>query len=129
MPMDSGEKKTLIESFIRAYNNFDVDGMVSLMHRDCVFRNVSGGQVNASTTGIEQFRELAEASKAMFSSRHQEVTGYREDGDAAVVDIAFEAVLYADLPDGPKAGATLSLNGQSVFEFRDGLICRLTDTS
>ena len=95
--MDSGEKRTLIESYIRAYNTFDVEGMVALVHPDCLFRNVSGGQVNATTSGIAEFRDLANTSKALFSSRHQEITGYQEHGDVVSVDIAYEAVLSADL--------------------------------
>ena len=58
--METKAKKDLIESFIRAYNSFDVDGMLALMHPECSFQNISGGQATASAAGIRQFRELAE---------------------------------------------------------------------
>jgi hypothetical protein len=127
--MDSSQKRTLIESFIEAYNRFDVDRMVSFMHPECSFRNVSAGVVNASTEGIQQFRELAESSKAIFSSRCQTIMGYSEEADAITVDIAYEGVLSVDLPNGLKAGQTLRLTGRSVYELRDGLIYKLTDYS
>lgn len=127
--MDSSQKKALIDAFIEAYNRFDVDRMVSFMHPECSFRNVSAGQVNASAEGIQQFRELAESSKAFFSSRHQTITGYREEAGTVTVDIAYEGVLSVDLPNGLKAGQTLHLNGRSVYEFQDGLIYKLTDYS
>jgi len=127
--MDSSRKRTLIDAFIEAYNRFDVDRMVSLMHPECSFQNVSAGEVNASAEGIRQFRALAESSKAVFSSRCQTITGYQEEADIVTVDIAYEGVLRMDLPNGLKAGQTLRLNGRSVYEFRDGLIRRLTDPS
>jgi len=58
--METKDKKNLIERFIRAYNSFDVDGLMALMHPECSFQNISGGQVTASAVGIRQFRELAE---------------------------------------------------------------------
>ena len=127
--LNSSQKRALIESFIEAYNSFDVDRMVSLMHPECSFQNVSAGVVNASAEGIPQFRELAESSKAIFSSRCQTITGYKEEADTAYVDIAYEGVLSVDLANGLKAGETLRLNGRSVYGFRDGLIYRLTDYS
>jgi hypothetical protein len=58
--METRAKKDLIERFVRAYNSFDVDGMMALMHPECSFQNISGGEVTASATGNRQFREIAE---------------------------------------------------------------------
>ncbi len=126
---DRKSSRALIESFIEAYNGFDVDRMVSMMHPECSFQNVSGGQVHASAEGLAQFRELAESSKALFASRRQTITGYRQEADTVTLEIAYEGVFKIDIPNGPKAGQTLRLNGRSVYEIRDGLIYRLTDYS
>jgi len=40
--METKAKKNLIERFVRAYNSFDVDGMMALMHPECSFQNISG---------------------------------------------------------------------------------------
>ena len=127
--METKAKKDLIERFVRAYNSFDVDGMMALMHPGCSFQNISGGQVTASASGIRQFRELAEKSKALFSSRSQTITAYQFEQEAVTVDIDYQGVLRVDLPNGLKAGQILKLKGKSVFRFRDGLIYELIDQS
>jgi hypothetical protein len=127
--MDEREKERLVQRYVQAYNDFDIDGMMTLMHSECAFQNVSSGEVNASTTGIQQLRELAEKSKDLFSTRRQTITAYQHDGESLSVEIDYEGVLRVDLPNGPKAGETLKLNGKSEFKFRDGLIYALTDYS
>lgn len=127
--MEGDEKKNLIGRFLRAYNRFDVDGMVALLHPECSFQNVSAGKINASATGISRFRELAEKSKSIFSSRKQTVISYQSEAEAVTVGIDYEGVLRADLPNGLKAGEKIRLQGKSLFKFRDGLIYQLTDYS
>jgi len=118
MPMENQDKMNLIDRFIRAYNNFDVNGMVTLLHPECSFQNISGDQINASAAGISQFREMAEKSKSLFSSRKQTITSYRSEGETVTIGIDYEGVLRADLPNGLKAGERIQLIGKSVFKFR-----------
>ena len=127
--MNKNEKEHLIQRYVQAYNGFDIDGMVALLHPECTFQNMSGGEVNASTSGVAQFRQLAEQSKELFSSRRQTITAYKHDGEAVTVDIDYEGILRVDLPNGAKTGETLKLRGQSVFRFCDGLILAITDYS
>ena len=127
--MTKDEQKILIQSYIAAYNSFDIDGMVALVHPEVVFKNVAGGEVNAEAVGANQFRQMAIQSKALFSSRHQKATNFRFTGDTATIDIAYEGVLAIDLPNGMKAGEVLRLEGRSEFEFKDGKIYRITDFS
>ena len=127
--MNESDKEKLIQRFVQAYNDFDIDGMVALMHPDCMFRNVSGGEVSASATGVQQFRELAERSQELFSSRHQTITAYHHHGETMSVEVDYEGVLREDIPNGLKAGETVKLKGKSDFQFRDGLIHSLTDSS
>jgi ketosteroid isomerase-like protein len=127
--METKAKKDLIERFVRAYNSFDVDGMMALMHPECSFQNISGGEVTASAKGLRQFRELAETAKTLFSIRSQTITAYKFEPESVTVDIDYEGVLRVDLPNGPRAGQTLTLKGKSIFRFRDGLIYQLIDQS
>jgi ketosteroid isomerase-like protein len=127
--MENQDKKSLIERFIRAYNSFDIDGMVVLLHPECSFQNISGGQINASAAGISQFRQLAEKSKSLFSSRNETITSCQSEAETVTVDIDYEGVLRVDLPNGLKAGEKIQLKGKAVFKFRDGLIYQLTDYS
>ena len=127
--MIAEEHKTIIASYITAYNDCDIDGMVALIHPEVVFKNVAGEEVNAEAVGIDQFRKMAIQSKTMFSSRRQEVTGFRIDGNVVIADIEYEGILAVDLPNGTKAGEELELSGRSEFEFKDGKIYRITDFS
>jgi hypothetical protein len=127
--MNTDEQQRCIERFMDAYNRFDIDGMVTLLHPNCLFQNVSGQEITASARGLAEFRELAQKSKGLFSSRCQKVLYFESAGARGTVGIAFEGMLRADLPNGLKAGDVLKLEGKSVFEFQDGLIYRLTDYS
>lgn len=121
--------KAIIEEYISAYNAFDVERMLSYVHQDVEFKNVSGGVVNAAASGIDELRKMAEQSKQLFSTRHQSVISFEEKGDIARVEIKFEAIFAVDLPNGVKAGDSLNLEGKSIFEFKDGKLWRIADYS
>lgn len=123
------EKRSLILAYLNAYNSFDIEGMIKLLHADIVFKNIAAGEVNTQTTGREEFRQLAEQSKAFFSSRQQDPSNFNFTDDQASVDITYQGVLAIDLPNGLKAGETLKLSGRSEFGFKDGLLITISDYS
>jgi ketosteroid isomerase-like protein len=125
--MDEDGKRSLVECYLAAYNAFDIDGMMAVIHPDIEFKNVSGGEVNATTSGAGDFRLLAEKSSELFRSRKQKILTFWSNADQASIAVAFEGVLASDLPNGMKAGETLHLNGQSVIKFSDGMIYRIKD--
>lgn len=127
--MDTDEKQALLERYLDAYNSFDIERMMEVVHQDIEFRNISDGEVNASALGANEFRKLAEQSKRLFSSRRQTVTKFDLDGNAVSLEVDFVGVLASDLPNGIKAGETLRLTGRSELVFRDGKIYQLTDYS
>jgi len=127
--MTSDSQKEIIEGFIAAYNSLDVEAMLKFVHPDVVFKNVAGDEVNAIATGIDEFRDLAERSKSLCSARCEKIFGFESVGDTATIDVCFEAVLAADLPNGLKAGEAIILKGRSEFEFLDGKLYRITDYS
>lgn len=121
--------KALIQQYLTAYTAFDLPGMLALLASDVVFENYTNDQLTASAYGIDRFRALAEQSGSLFTECEQRMTALREWPDRAVVGIAFRGVLAADIPDGPKAGTVIELEGKSEFEFRDGRITRIVDRS
>ncbi|MFE4105839.1 nuclear transport factor 2 family protein [Almyronema epifaneia] len=127
--MTKQEMRHLIERYLSAYNAFDVEAMMATIHPEIEFQNFSGEQVTATAFGAEEFRQLAQQATALFKSRRQVMTTFVAEETGASVDIAYEGVLAADLPNGMKAGQTLRLNGRSEFEFKDGKISRLVDYS
>jgi ketosteroid isomerase-like protein len=127
--VNAEEKRAIIDRYISVYNDFDIEGMIALVHPDVVFTNVYRGEVNATAKGVDELREMGNHSKTLFSSRYQEVTGFESFGERANVSISFKGTLAVDLPNGMKAGEVLRLKGRSEFEFRDGKLFRITDYS
>ena len=123
------DKKYLIEQYISAYNTFDLDYMMSLLHPEIEFENVSDGEIDAKATGIDEFRAIAEQANELFKSRQQTITRCDLSQNEASVEIGYEAVLAKDLPNGMKSGSTINLNGRSQFSFKDGKIFRIIDIS
>jgi SnoaL-like polyketide cyclase. len=121
--------KALITNYINAYNSFDIDGIVRLLHHDIEFRNISNGAVDTETKGIEQFRTLAERSAKFFSQRRQTVKDIIMNDDKAVIEIDYEAILASDLPNGLKAGQTIKMQGKSIFQMKDEKLIMIEDYS
>lgn len=109
--MISEKNKEIIAKYIEAYNSLDIESMIKLLHTEILFRNFSNGEMNTEIRGIQEFRNLAERSAKMFSSRCQTVIDYSTVDDKVEVQIDYEAILAVDLPDGLKIGDKMQLKG------------------
>jgi hypothetical protein len=118
-----------IEAYIKAYNNFDVDGMLSTLHPEIEFKNITSGEVTLTIKGLEAFKAQAEQAISLFTQRKQTITCISFDNQQAEVQIDYQGILAVDLPNGLKAGNTLELKGKSVFLFEDNLIRYIEDIS
>ncbi|WP_311294755.1 nuclear transport factor 2 family protein [Peribacillus frigoritolerans] len=86
--------------------------------------------MNTETRGIQEFKELAEKSSKIFSSRRQTVIDYNAIEDKAEVQIEYEAILAVDLPNGLNSGdKILQLKGKSIFGLNEGKISLIEDYS
>ena len=129
--MNRGEtkKEEIIRQYIQAYNDFDVDSILEMLHSDIMFQNISNGEITAQTSGKSEFEALARQTTSLFKTRSQSVRSLRIQGESAIAEIDFFGVLAKDIPGGPKAGEALDLKGTSEFLFKDGLIRSLIDRS
>ncbi|MDR9744364.1 nuclear transport factor 2 family protein [Paenibacillus taichungensis] len=127
--MENSNLKDLIEKYLSAYNTFNIDGMIGVLNENIHFRNISKGEVNSETKGIQEFRTLAEQSIQVFSQRRQVIKNIIFAGDKAEVDIDYEGILSSDLPNGMKAGETLKLQGKSIFQVKDKKLILIEDLS
>jgi SnoaL-like domain len=125
--VDDSKHKELIDRYIAAYNTFDIGGMLALLSPDIRFENYSRGQLTASASGIDEFRQLAEQSKSLFSEHEQRITSLELGHDSATASIAYRGLLAADIPGGPPAGTALELRGKSEFSFSNGQITKIVD--
>jgi ketosteroid isomerase-like protein len=127
--MDDDKKHELIEHYLDAYNTFDLEAIMKMIHPDVEFTNICNGHTNTQVSGAEAFQQLAKASEEIFSSRRQIMKQFWTKDDQAFIVLDYEGVLATDLPDGLHAGETVRLKGRSEFTFRDGQISRITDIS
>jgi ketosteroid isomerase-like protein len=127
--MDSAPLKEVVTAYIEAYNRFDVGGMLAPLHDGVVFKNISNGEVNLTTTGKEEFRRQAEQASQYFSHREQRITSWKVADNQVETAIEYRAVAAVDFPNGLKAGDMLRLQGKSVFRFLDGKIIYIEDIS
>ena len=116
-----------VDAYVAAYNARDVEGMLAHLHAEIRFTNHSKDAVTLETEGLEAFRQAAEQACEVFSARHMTPLGYHFGIDTTSVLVDFSGVLALDLPDGPKAGETLKLRGESIFTFRDEQIVAIED--
>jgi len=121
--------KKIIDNYIKAYNEFDIDGMMLDMHKDVKFENISNGEITLSTNGINDLRKQAEQAKQLFKEREQQIIDITFHNDDAEVAIDYFGILAVDIPNGPKAGEKIELKGKSIFRFKDSKIVELKDIS
>ncbi|MEM7659035.1 MAG: nuclear transport factor 2 family protein [Bacteroidota bacterium] len=123
------QQQAIIEHYLEAYNRFDVSAMLRDLHSDIVFENHGDGAVNLRLEGIDAFRQQAEVAATYFRERQQEAIDWKFDGERVLLEIAYDATLAVNLPNGLMPGDKLSMRGQSEFLFQEGKIIRLRDMS
>jgi hypothetical protein len=123
------QQEQIIQAYIDAYNNFDVEQMLKDLDAHIQFQNISNGEITLSISGLTAFREQAEKAKAFFSSRQQIIKNFVHNGNQTEIEIDYNAILAIDLPNGLKKGDVLDLKGKSVFTFSGLKIRAITDIS
>ncbi|MCX2738857.1 nuclear transport factor 2 family protein [Pontibacter anaerobius] len=126
---NEAQQRQIIESYVKAYNAFDVAGMVKDMHHDIVFENIADGITNHKILGISAFLHQAEQATAYFREREQRIKSISFEEDVAEVEVSYSGVVGVDLPNGMQAGEELTLEGKSIFYFENGKITKLQDIS
>ncbi|WND03964.1 nuclear transport factor 2 family protein [Temperatibacter marinus] len=119
----------VIRKFITSYNEKDVDAMMSCLHREAEFENISNYFAAMNWKGHDSIRALAESSAAAFASRKQTVLMAVVEGDKVALQVEFAGVPLVDLPNGMKAGEATILRGASFFTLKDDKIISLSDMS
>jgi len=119
----------IIRKYIAAYNERDIDGMLSYVTEDVVFENISNTGQSMRLEGKDMMRQVAEVSGNAFSYRRQRLINLVSGAGKAAAEIEFEGRAAVDLPTGVTAGQSVKVRGASFFEFRGPLLCRIADYS
>ena len=123
------DRKKIINDYIIAYNNFDIEKMLENFDEHIKFDNISNGVTSMTLTDLTSFRNQAEQAKNLFISRVQTIKSWRHQDNLVEIDIEYNAVIAKDLPNGLKKGQNLNLQGKSIFKFLGHKIILLTDIS
>jgi hypothetical protein len=126
---ENDNRSAIVNNYIKAYNSFDIENMLSNLHENIEFKNISNGEVNLTTNGIAEFKTQAEQAKSIFSEREQKITNLHFDENKVEVEISYTGILAVDLPNGLKSGSKIELNGQSIFTFQNDKIIKIEDIS
>ncbi len=93
-------QRQIIEAYIGAYNNFDIEGMLKHLHEGLGFENISEDAVNMRLEGKAAFKAQVEAARDSLKSREQNIRSWNFDGEIVSIDIGYEAVLALNFPNG-----------------------------
>ncbi|MYW92953.1 nuclear transport factor 2 family protein [Amycolatopsis rubida] len=127
--MRAAEKRALIDRYVRAYNEFDINGMLSTLTPDIRFENHSDRQLTVGSDGVEAFRQLAEQSAALFAEREQRVLSIGLHPAGATAQVAYRGVPAAPVPGDDRSGKVIELKGTTEFSFENGKIAKIVDRS
>ena len=94
--MSDAEQIDLINRYLEAYNAFDIDGMLATLSPGIRFENYSGDAMTASSTGVDEFRALAEHAKQIFAEREQRIVALDSRDGAVVATIDHTTFCRAD---------------------------------
>ncbi len=125
--MKEKRMKQIIDEYIRAYNEFNVDGMLRNVHKDVELKNTTNGEVNVQFKGIDILKQQAEQSVDLFKKREMMIIEQVINGNTVENKISFKGVTAIDFPDGPKEGELVKLEGKSIFQFKKGKIVLIED--
>lgn len=122
-------RERIIRQYVEAYNNFHIAEMLENMDDAVEFENISNGNSTLHLYGKENFRQQAIMAKDYFLERKQEIMSFAHHPSHTEITIQYSAKLAMDVPEGPSKGTVLTLEGKSVFYFKEDKIIRLVDIS
>lgn len=126
--MKEKRMKQIIDEYIKAYNEFDVAGMLRNVHEDVELKNTTNGEVNVQLKGIDILKKQAEQSLSLFEKRELKIIEQVIEGNTVENKISFKGVIATDFPEGGvKSGELVKLEGKSVFQFEKGKIILIED--
>ncbi|MCZ3366999.1 MULTISPECIES: nuclear transport factor 2 family protein [Methanobacterium] len=127
--MEAKAMEQIINEYIKAYNEFDVEKMLKNVHKDVEFKNITNGVINVQLKGLKALKEQAEQATNLFDEREMKIIEHVIKGNTVETKIKFEGTFTVDVPDGPKAGELVKINGKSIFQFEEGKIILIEDIS
>jgi hypothetical protein len=119
--------KKIVEQYFKAYNEFNLEGMVGNIHDDLIFKNIVNGEITYELKGKESFKKQIEQAFAIFKKREMKVVEQKFGDDIVENKIDFRGVLAVDISDKLKKYDLIKLQSKSIFQFKNGKIISIED--
>ena len=119
--------KEIVQKYINAYNESNVEAMISLIHPDFIFESKTNGFVSFTTKGKHSFRQICNIAKNNYKHRKQVIEGFKEFENKIEVNLYFKATLAIDIEEMGKKDEQVSFETKTIFELKDGLIYKITN--
>ena len=124
--MKEKRMKRIIDEYIKAYNEFDVDGMIRNIHEDMEFKNIASGKVNFELKGKNAFKKQIKQAFSIFNKREMKIIEQKFGDDIVENKIDFKGVLAVDITELKKYDL-IKLQSKSIFQFKNGKIILIED--
>ena len=119
--------KEIVQKYFSAYNDFDIETMMSYMHNDCIFESRTDGLLTFSTKSKHSYRQICMVAKNNYKFRKQIIEAFTPKEDGLEVDSYFKATLAMDLVGVGKKDEQISFETKSLFQFKNGLIYKIVN--
>jgi hypothetical protein len=120
-------REILILNYVEAYNSFNVDQMVKDLSPEIIFQHIENGDVTFFLKGKEEFHRQASKICDFYSERKQTILAFEHREMETSIQVDFFAILSKDLPNGLKKGEIISMKGESIFKFKEGMVLEIID--
>lgn len=119
--------KQIIEEYIQAYNEMDVENMMLNMDQTIEYEQQINRRIQLKLTGFREFKDHAELSKQLVTSRKQTAKNFEFEGNAVFVEIEFEGILAKDLDLHHKKSNHFQTTSTSEFVFFQNKIIQIIE--
>ena len=119
--------KKIVDQYFKAYNEFDLDGMIKNIHDDMKFKNTVNGEINFELKGKSAFKNQIEQAFALFKNREMKIVEQKFENDMVENRVEFKGVLAVDISDELKKYDLIKNKSKSIFKFKNGKIISIED--
>lgn len=119
--------KTLVQKYVDAFNNNNINLMLSLIDDNVKFESISNSTGSTAINGRLQLAQVVQQSLGYFEERTQTINSWTIDKNRVAIEVTIHCKLAKSIPGGAEAGEKLVLNGASFFTIKKGKILKMVE--
>lgn len=119
--------KQIIEDYIQAYNDFDIDRMMINMDQTIEYEHQVNGRILQKITGFREFKDYAELVGSTYLMRELKPISWKFEGNTVKVEMEFKGEFAIDYREDLAIGDKIESKGESEFIFFQNKIIQIID--